>query len=653
MAEKVHANPTAHAHDSELRPEAAEPHASANEPELQFEQDWLPLGIAFQPRRLLQLGDEARAQAVLNLQRAIGNRAVQRSIARSHSTESSDDLARRIQSASSGGSALDAATRDRLEPGLGVDLSSVRIHTDAEADHLSRSVEAIAFTAGQDIFFRGGAYDPSSSQGLHLLAHEATHVVQQSAGPVAGTPAPGGVSISDPSDRFEQEADRVAAEMMNRPAAGVTAPAPGTTGQAAQSLQRVQDDEEEIQTKPLNSSTPPPGMRYIQRSLIGTYPVTSGGFEIDMETRQGAVNTPPTHSGLDGYIRFVPNPTAPNSNQIVMIQIVKLTNVAHADVNPASLPAAQAPRGALGQSGLRTQDDPLRGVEGGYFTDVHHQPSAAGPATPQGSALSPRYNFQPAAPGTTGTVGQTAQLPQYGGGIGGVVGQTPGFKRSNNPADIRSAAMYDTPGVADPSWNLDFGFETVAQGEDTMITYGSVKWGFALRAGLVSNEHITVQDTQSATFDEALERHRDFYVHEPVTFYFDFNSDRLNPGEAAKIDTFTAYLTRNTDVHMSLEGFADIRGGASVKNAELSLRRALAVKAALLAKGIAENRIEGVIVGSGASTAATTDAGTGDQGGSAAVGADQTREANRWANRRVVLTFRHVPAATPATGSTP
>ncbi len=39
-----------------------------------------------------------------------------------------------------------------------------------------------------------------------MLAHELTHVVQQRGGPVDGTPAPGGVRVSDPSDRFEREA---------------------------------------------------------------------------------------------------------------------------------------------------------------------------------------------------------------------------------------------------------------------------------------------------------------------------------------------------------------------------------------------------------------------------------------------------------------
>jgi hypothetical protein len=87
------------------------------------------------------------------------------------------------------------------------------VHADSEADHLSRSLEAVAFTSGTDIFFSSGSYNPDSQQGQHLLAHEVAHTVQQAQGPVAGTVATDGVVISHPSDRFEQAAEQTAARI--------------------------------------------------------------------------------------------------------------------------------------------------------------------------------------------------------------------------------------------------------------------------------------------------------------------------------------------------------------------------------------------------------------------------------------------------------
>ena len=62
----------------------------------------------------------------------------------------------------------------------GHDFSDVKVHTDPEAHALNEQLGAKAFTTGHDIFFRAGAYDPASSGGQELVAHELTHVVQQS-----------------------------------------------------------------------------------------------------------------------------------------------------------------------------------------------------------------------------------------------------------------------------------------------------------------------------------------------------------------------------------------------------------------------------------------------------------------------------------------
>jgi hypothetical protein len=120
----------------------------------------------------------------------------------------------RVRALAGSGTPLPAPVRERFETGLGSDLRSVRIHTGPEADQLTRAVDAVAFTSGQDIFFRSGAYAPSGTDGLRLLAHETAHALQQRAGPVTGRPVPGGIAVSEPGDPFEVAADRTAAHLI-------------------------------------------------------------------------------------------------------------------------------------------------------------------------------------------------------------------------------------------------------------------------------------------------------------------------------------------------------------------------------------------------------------------------------------------------------
>jgi hypothetical protein len=82
----------------------------------------------------------------------------------------------------SSGEALDQSTRRFMEPRLGYDFSRVRVHTDARAQQSARDVRALAYTVGRDIVFAAGQYAPQTEAGRRLLAHELTHVAQQSAG---------------------------------------------------------------------------------------------------------------------------------------------------------------------------------------------------------------------------------------------------------------------------------------------------------------------------------------------------------------------------------------------------------------------------------------------------------------------------------------
>lgn len=77
------------------------------------------------------------------------------------------------------GQPLPESVRSFMEPRFDHDFSRVRVHTDAAADASARSVRAIAYTMGQQIVFRAGAFAPETTDGRRLLAHELTHVVQQ------------------------------------------------------------------------------------------------------------------------------------------------------------------------------------------------------------------------------------------------------------------------------------------------------------------------------------------------------------------------------------------------------------------------------------------------------------------------------------------
>src|SRR6266550_1741095 len=140
---------------------------------------------------------------------------------------------------SGGGSPLDRDTRGFMESRLGADFSDVRVHTDGKATESARSVQAYAYTVGNDVVFQSDKYSPDSDSGQRMLAHELTHVVQQRSGPVDGTPAAGGIKISHPSDSFEQAAESTADRVMSSQA--VPTPMTGATS----SVQRVAPEEEE------------------------------------------------------------------------------------------------------------------------------------------------------------------------------------------------------------------------------------------------------------------------------------------------------------------------------------------------------------------------------------------------------------------------
>jgi hypothetical protein len=85
------------------------------------------------------------------------------------------------------GQPLDSGTRALMGSHFGYDFGSVRVHADRRAAEAAQDVNALAFTVGQDLVFAPGQYAPQTQSGQKLLAHELTHVIQQSQPSIGGT----------------------------------------------------------------------------------------------------------------------------------------------------------------------------------------------------------------------------------------------------------------------------------------------------------------------------------------------------------------------------------------------------------------------------------------------------------------------------------
>lgn len=321
----------------------------------------------------------------------------------------------------------------------------------------------------------------------------------------------------------------------------------------------------------------------VQFDLRQSMPTTLGGFGIDMTAR-----TAP-RVGLDGTITFMPDPSGPYSAQIGLIQVVNVTDVAGRTSGAGnSVDWNNVGTGAeAGRMDLMTTG--LDGAPPGWFVDAQTAAHA------RDSSVGPNY------------------IEQWG-----VAPPRNAFGWLRSPTDLHEASLYDFPFF---SFDVDFDFETVAKATDTQAIYGALYWGFGIRSGVVVNEYAFAVDAQSATFDEALERFRGYYTHEPVVLYFDTDVDTPMAGEDAKISGVLDYLSRYPDVRVRIDGFADERGDVA-HNSDLSRRRAGNVRALAISLGISASSIDRINVGGETTTFAA--------------GADQ----GTWrANRRVVMSF--------------
>ena len=129
------------------------------------------------------------------------------------------------------GAPLDSCTRELMEARFGHDLTRVRVHTDDWAARAAEALNARAFTLGHHIVFGAGEYPPETPEGMRLLAHELTHVIQQRHGTHTH---PVRLVIGSAMGPLEREAELAAIQVMRGgPLPPITADLSGTVRRAA------------------------------------------------------------------------------------------------------------------------------------------------------------------------------------------------------------------------------------------------------------------------------------------------------------------------------------------------------------------------------------------------------------------------------------
>lgn len=168
--------------------------------------------------RRLALGDSVLSES--QPADLAGRHWLQRAATAGSATSSAEGVGRGALSSVSAvirspGHAMETAARTGMEGVFGRDFSRVRVHTDAAAADSAHAVEASAYTVGNHIAFAPGQYAPGTAAGKRLLAHELTHVVQQSAATVSSADVERGLTFSEPADASEQIAERVSDGQMD------------------------------------------------------------------------------------------------------------------------------------------------------------------------------------------------------------------------------------------------------------------------------------------------------------------------------------------------------------------------------------------------------------------------------------------------------
>lgn len=216
-----------------------------------------------------------------------------------------------VRATQSGGRALPERTQSRFESYFDRRLDHVQIHADARAARAAKSVHAKAFTIGRHIVFGENQYQPDTSQGNRLLAHELTHVIQQR-GHEPSQPSMGQrTTLSTSTDPEEQIADRAADQF----SAGATTTSPdiglsqeiGTSSDLGLILHRDEEDEErEVDFQLIPPEISVPMGRFdlsadTSRAQLG-YRGPGYGLQFGYQYGSGDLYTSPYDSNLEGRL---------------------------------------------------------------------------------------------------------------------------------------------------------------------------------------------------------------------------------------------------------------------------------------------------------------------------------------------------------------
>jgi hypothetical protein len=257
---------------------------------------------------------------ILALQRSVGNRAVRQLLANGAGQETGAATGSRFgtrdangvaagadiavdRAGAKTGQALGNEVRSQFETSLGVDLSAVRIHTDRESAAAANAVGAKAYTVGQDIHFGAGYYAPGNPDGVHLLAHEVAHTVQNRHGPATQRNK---LEVSTPGDAAEIEADRAADAIVARTPAAI---------------HRDDDPASRTRTARISLTAAP---NAIARDPLKT---NGGSFKIDHYEENDTDKGKDTDKSVGANIEITFTPAeSVTSNKVSFVQIMKVTN---------------------------------------------------------------------------------------------------------------------------------------------------------------------------------------------------------------------------------------------------------------------------------------------------------------------------------------